>query len=288
MKKVYSLFVLLLVSLVARAADGFTVSKIDMKPGETAVVAVNLTNEQETQSVSIDITLSEGLSFVDANGDVVTGGDNSGVVFSERTSVFQSKSARVNANTGWLRTSMVFGTMPAGEGELFTFRIQASASASIGIVTIQYTGQKITYGSTTVKIDDKTSDVNIYDVYKVIVAANDAAMGTVTGGTDEAMSGTPLTVKATPAAGYAFVAWKDGDTQVSTDAEYTFTPTKDVTLTAIFEASTHITQHSSASSIPSDLFTLTGTRVRSQATNKDVQLLPAGLYIIRGKKVMIK
>ena len=81
-----------------------------------------------------------------------------------------------------------------------------------------------------------TSDVNIYDIYNVAVATADASMGSVSGGNAEAMSGTPLTVTATPVTGYDFVAWKDGDTQVSTDAAYTFTPTKSITLTATFKA----------------------------------------------------
>ena len=81
-----------------------------------------------------------------------------------------------------------------------------------------------------------TSDVNIYDIYNVAVATADASMGSVSGGNAEAMSGTPLTVTATPVTGYDFVAWKDGDTQVSTDAAYTFTPTKSISLTATFKA----------------------------------------------------
>ena len=39
---------------------------------------------------------------------------------------------------------------------------------------------------------------------------------------------------------------------------------------------------------PADVFTLNGTKVRSKANAKDVQNLPAGMYIIRGKKVLIK
>ena len=39
---------------------------------------------------------------------------------------------------------------------------------------------------------------------------------------------------------------------------------------------------------PADVFTLNGTKVRSQATSKDVRNLPAGMYIIRGKKVLVK
>ena len=234
MKKYYSLFIMLLMSLAAQAADAFSVSKIDIKPGETKVVTVNLTNEQEAQSVAVDITLPAGLSFVNADGEVVTKGSNSGVVYASRTSGFMSRTANINQNTGLLRTSFSFGTMPAGEGELFTFKVKASENAALGAVKISFSGLKVTYGSTTNTHDNMTSDVNIYDIYKVTVVSEDNAKGTVTGGTDEAMSGTPLTITATPVTGYDFVAWKEGDTQVSTSAEYQFTPTKDVTLTATF------------------------------------------------------
>ena len=236
MKKISSLLFLLLASIVTQAADQFSMAKIDIKPGETKVVTVSLTNEQETQSVVVDVTLPAGLSFVNANGDVVTQGSNNGVVFADRTSGFMSKTANVNKNTGLMRTSFTFGSMPAGDGELFTFKVKASENATIGAVKINYTGLKVTYGSTTNTHSDMTSDVNIYDIYNVAVATADASMGSVSGGNAEAMSGTPMTVTATPVTGYDFVAWKDGDTQVSTDAAYTFTPTKSITLTATFKA----------------------------------------------------
>ena len=236
MKKISSLLFLLLASIVTQAADQFSMAKIDIKPGETKVVTVSLTNEQETQSVVVDVTLPAGLSFVNANGDVVTQGSNNGVVFADRTSGFMSKTANVNKNTGLMRTSFTFGSMPAGDGELFTFKVKASENATIGAVKINYTGLKVTYGSTTNTLSDMTSDVNIYDIYNVAVATADASMGSVSGGNAEAMSGTPMTVTATPVTGYDFVAWKDGDTQVSTDAAYTFTPTKSISLTATFKA----------------------------------------------------
>lgn len=287
MNKIVPLIILFCTVTLAQADNLFSIDKVDIRPGEEKFVSLILINDVDAKTANIDIALPAGLSFVNEDGNE----NDASAVFSDRTAGMMLKSAKIQSN-GALRIAivMLMGTpVKAGKGEIIRFKVKANIDAAIGVVQFSYTGQKIMPSSgTAFTLEDKTSDVNIYDVYKVIVAANDAAMGTVTGGTDEVMSGTPLTVKATPAAGYAFVAWKDGDTQVSTDAEYTFTPTKDVTLIAIFEASTHITQHSAASSIPSDLFTLTGIRDRSQATSKSVQRLPAGLYVIRGKKVMIK
>ena len=78
-------------------------------------------------------------------------------------------------------------------------------------------------------------------VYKVsaVVAATvalncDAAMGTVEGAGDYAVGGN-ATIKAIPALGHSFVAWKNGEETVSTEAEYTFEVKEDVTLTAVFQ-----------------------------------------------------
>ena len=226
MKKYFSFFILTLVAMMSQAADVFVVDKVDIKVGEEKTIPVSLTNEQETQGVNIDIYLPEGLSFV---------GTDAGVVFADRTSGFAQKSKKIQ-KSGALRVSMTFGEMEAGTGQLFTFKVKAAENASLGVVKLSYKEQKITYGSTTSKLSDMESDVNIYQTYKVTVVANDANMGTVSGGNDEAMSGTPMTITATPNTGYDFVAWMEGETQVSTDAAYTFTPTKDITLKATFKA----------------------------------------------------
>lgn len=239
MKKIFSLLSFLLVAMVSQAEDAFSVAKVNIKPGEVQTVSVNLTNEQETQGVAVDITLPEGLSFVDADGNVLTSnvtGLNS-VTFSDRVQGFSSKGGNYNKKQDLLRVTMGNGgSMAAGEGEIFTFKIKAATDASIGVVNIQYKNLKITYGSTTKTLTNMESEVNIYDLYKVTVAANNAEMGSVEGAQDEAMSGVAITVKATANEGYEFVNWTEGTTEVATTAEYTFTPTKDIDLTANFKA----------------------------------------------------
>ena len=97
------------------------------------------------------------------------------------------------------------------------------------------------------KIDDNNAYIHVYNsqgaaVYQlsVVVAAtvtlnvNDAAMGTVEGAGDYAVGGN-ATVKAIPALGHSFVAWKNGEETVSTAAEYTFEVKEDVALTAVFQ-----------------------------------------------------
>ena len=72
------------------------------------------------------------------------------------------------------------------------------------------------------------------DLYTVSVNA-DASMGSVLGA-GTYTSGTQVTLTAMPNDGYRFVAWMDGNTEVSTANPYTFTITANVTLSAIFAA----------------------------------------------------
>ena len=74
-------------------------------------------------------------------------------------------------------------------------------------------------------------------LYTVTVNSADLTMGTVTSSASgQVAENTSVTVTATPAEGYHFVAWMNGTTQVSTANPYTFTVTSDITLTATFEA----------------------------------------------------
>ena len=77
----------------------------------------------------------------------------------------------------------------------------------------------------------------------ITVASNNNTYGTVSSTPASGSSVADcasITVTATPESGYSFVAWKKGDTQVSTEALYTFTMSdhndgSDLTLTAYFQ-----------------------------------------------------
>lgn len=72
--------------------------------------------------------------------------------------------------------------------------------------------------------------------YEVTVNSADLNMGTVTStASGQVAENTEVTVTATPAEGYRFVAWMNGNDTVSTVNPYTFTVTGDITLTAIFD-----------------------------------------------------
>jgi hypothetical protein len=66
-------------------------------------------------------------------------------------------------------------------------------------------------------------------LFNVTVLANNATMGTVTGGGDY-VANAVVTIHATPNSGYRFVQWNDGNT----DNPRTITVTQDIVFTAIF------------------------------------------------------
>lgn len=107
--------------------------------------------------------------------------------------------------------------------------------------------------ATATKIDDNNAYIQVGNgsdgvaLFKlnVTVAAEvsvscDEAQGTVSGAGDVAI-GANATVTATPKPGYEFVAWKQGETTVSTDATYTFAVYGNIALTAVFEAKANVT-----------------------------------------------
>ena len=71
--------------------------------------------------------------------------------------------------------------------------------------------------------------------YAISVSANDDAMGTITGAGDYT-EGSPVTLIATPYAGYRFVNWTVGGEVKSTEATYSFTASEALTIVANFEA----------------------------------------------------
>ena len=89
------------------------------------------------------------------------------------------------------------------------------------------------------------SDMSVTALFKlqqftVTAVSEDNSKGTVSfssgssGGSFD--YNTELTLTATPESGYSFKSWMNGETQVSTDANYTFNVTEAINLTAEFEA----------------------------------------------------
>ncbi len=91
------------------------------------------------------------------------------------------------------------------------------------------------------------ADAPSVNYYSVSVATADASMGSVSsthsGSVEESTS---VTVTATAATGHSFTAWKEGSTQVSTSAAYTFSVTRNISLTAHFAVNSYTVTATSA------------------------------------------
>ena len=90
--------------------------------------------------------------------------------------------------------------------------------------------------------------------YAINATANPTAGGSVSGAGNYDY-GTSCTLNATPATGYHFVKWMKGGTQVSTNAEYTFTVTEAAAFVAHFEINSYTV---SANTNPTGAGTITG------------------------------
>ncbi len=154
------------------------------------------------------------------------------------------------------------------------------------------------------------------DSFNVVIRVE--GQGTVTGeGRYE--EGSEVTVTAEAAAGYVFKAWKDGQVEVCTEAEYIFTLTEDRTLTAVFveESVPPVANEDAAQDVWSayaenhtlvlrsevdcryEVYTVAGTMFRqgrSKGGEYRITVNNSGLYIIRRtssigssiKKVMVR
>jgi hypothetical protein len=80
----------------------------------------------------------------------------------------------------------------------------------------------------------------------ISASAAPVAGGTVTGG-GSVVSGTPVTLTATPSAGYGFINWTENGTEVSTSPGYSFTANASRTLVANFAAGSTLSTSSNPS-----------------------------------------
>ena len=71
--------------------------------------------------------------------------------------------------------------------------------------------------------------------YTITASIDPSGAGTVTGA-GQYKEGESVTIRAVPGDGYKFTGWRENGTTVSTNEAYTFTVTRDMEFTAVFEA----------------------------------------------------
>lgn len=174
----------------------------------------------------------EGFKKTTLGGDIITLAGKEFYIYPTGTTNYDSEFCVRNMTDGTF-------VVDKADGVSTTFKPNASETVNSTIYACWLNANKI---------DDNNAYIHVYNsqgaaVYKLSVLeaaivtldVNDATMGTVEGG-GKIVVGENTTVKAIPQLGHSFVYWLNGTEVVSTDAEYTFAVTSDVTLTAVFQA----------------------------------------------------
>ena len=141
-------------------------------------------------------------------------------------------------------------------------------------------GGPIVRGVAVTAASDKYFEDFEVPVYTVTVAANPSAGGTVSGGAT-VNHGQPVTVTAVPGGEYTFTGWVNAQGEkVSEDAEYTFTPSADAALTAVFTKKGTYTVTLTAD--PADGGTVTGGGSVVQGQSATVKAVAGSGYTFAG------
>lgn len=112
--------------------------------------------------------------------------------------------------------------------------------------------------------------------YNIVTSVDPAGAGTASGG-GTYTQGQSVTLQATPASGYQFVAWMEGGAEISTDTSYTFNASGNRTITAVFAAITY-TVTASTDPVGSGTTIITGTGTYQQGESVTVTASPDDGY----------
>jgi hypothetical protein len=127
--------------------------------------------------------------------------------------------------------------------------------------------------------------------YIIKATASNTAGGTVTGA-GTVSENEIVTLKATEKDGYSFVNWSENSVVVSSEPNYSFAATNNRTLVANFrkltdeETSVETLSATAEDSEPMDVYSINGQLLYSNVNT--LQGLPAGIYVINGKKYVKK
>ena len=203
-------------------------------------------------------TVTGGGSFVTGKKAMLTATANTGYAFdgwyvgttkiSDSVTYAYTVTENVTITAKWIQTSFVVTVVnDAAKGTVTgantydkdaSATLRATANSDYRFAGWYVGGTKVS-DSTTYTFT-VTADVTVTAAweeivtYTVSVTLSDSAAGSVTGaGTYEENESVTLTAAAN--AGYQFVGWFEGETQLSTNATYTFTATADKTITAKYE-----------------------------------------------------
>lgn len=232
------------------------------------------------QSCIVHATANSGYTFINwtENGtQVSTNANYTFTVTGNRNLVahFTAQSYVITAIADPTAGGVVTGSGGYNYGETCTL----TATANTGYTFQRWTknGTQVstnpTYSFTVTESATYTAHFNAQN-YTITVAANPNNAGSVSGG-GSCTYGQTCTVNATANSSYAFTNWTENGTQVSSNANYSFTVTGNRNLVANFAQNTHTIQ---ASAGANGIITPSGTITVAHGANQSFSMIPDSDY----------
>ncbi len=229
-------------------------------PDNSGTISGNNSPYNYGANVSLTATANNGYSFVNwtENGNIVsTNAEYSFTATANRTLIanFATITYTITASANPTEGGTVNGSGNYASGQ--TVNLNAIANTGYNFTNWTENGSVVStnaeYSFTAAA--DRTLIANFELVnYTISAIANPVDGGTING-TGDYTYGQTVNLSAVANTGYTFVNWTENDTEVSTDAEYSFTATGNRNLVANFQINTY---NVSASANPTDGGTVSG------------------------------
>ena len=236
-------------------------------------------------SVTAVANANSGYEFVNwtENGSHVSSSTSySFTIAANRTLVANFRQQTQNVSLALSANPAAGGTVSGGGSFAPGTSVTAVANANSGYEFVNWTenGSHVSSSASySFTISDKRNLVANFNPipvvgYTIAVTASPSNMGSVSGG-GTYPNGMSVTVSATPASKmYHFVNWTEDKTIVSTDANYTFTPSNDRNLVANFVQNTATSYTIAVAASPSNMGSVSGGGTYTEGTNATVQATP--------------
>ena len=228
MRKFYSTFLLMLISLVVYGQANFSIEDFKIKRGETKEMSVKMEITSPVQSFQLDLVLPEGVVITEGSAKLTSWGDKHSISQAQRTDGAYRIMVMTYQN----------GVFNEGKDDIITLEVTATNDCALGNKSFNISNVVVTpVSGTKQKISLIENTAKVYDLFSVSATSANEKMGSVTidPAGDAVESGTTITAKATAVDGYSFVNWTTGGTEVSTNP-YMFELAADTELTANFKA----------------------------------------------------
>ncbi|MBQ8228763.1 MAG: InlB B-repeat-containing protein [Clostridia bacterium] len=216
--------------LTEGTAGNASTYKVGLEDKAVITATWNVNQYQINAQVWGDAISSEGTYTIGEGGTVKIGADG-------------TEGTNVTGNVNYGETATLIATPETG----YTFLGWQTTSPSTGLADDRVTTAEITSATMTEKGLQYYAvfGINEYDVTLKAVYNTAADIGTFTEGTTGGTvtgegtysHGENVTLQATPATGYTFLGWYNGENEVSSNSTYSFSITEETALTAKFTVS---------------------------------------------------